>query len=291
MFKSKIVLNFIRISTVSAFCSSLLLIAGNVYADALWYALESGSKVVLANGYTTELTGRIALLGCGGEPVDTKTSKRPYIFHAIKFDNAPEELEPQIQDTKSSHVPLFGGSGVGVISHPVMTAQRDGKVNQFEWNLQHKLEQDYGSEAVVYGRKLMIDSKKDSKLTFHDQQQFCPDTIKLSLVLKDSHITYQSEVTTSPTGEQVNIARPKSALKEEVVGNLTIIATAIPGSEEKVASRIAERPIAIDDAGHRNSVQQGDASNGPMTQPAQNKGYRVRQKAILNVQPNSQVDK
>ncbi len=291
MFNSKTTSTFTRISTVSAFCSSLLLLAGNAYADALWYALESGSKVELANGSTTELTGRIALQGCGGEPADTKASKRPYVFHAIKFDNAPEELEPQIHDRKSAHVPLFGGPGVGVFSQPAMTAQSDGKVSSFEWYIQHKLEQDYGSEAMVFDRKLMIDSKQGNKISFIDQNRYCPDTMQLSLVINDYHTTYKAELKATSTGEQIYAARPTGSQKVEPVGKITIFATAIPGSEEKITSRIAERPIAINDSGIRNSVHQSVEPNVPVTQPAQNKKYRIRQKAILNSQPNSSFDK
>ena len=291
MFKSKTIKHLFRISTASAICGSMLLLTGNVHADALWYSLESGSKVELSNGVTTELTGRIALLGCGSDPVDTKSSKRPYIFHAIKFDNAPEELESQIHDPKSAKVPLFGGSGVGVLSHPSMMAQRDGTISHFEWFLQHKLEQDYGNEALILRRRLTIDHKKDSKVSFHDQQQYCPDAIKLSLVLNDTHAAFEPEFTTSPSGEQVVNARPKGAWNEEILGNVTLIATAIPGSEEKVKSRIAERPLAVDIPRKHNSVQQGNAPNAPMIQSSPTKNYRIRPKAILNTQPSRQVDK
>jgi len=269
----------------------MLFLAGNVHADALWYALENGSKVELTNGSATELTGRIALLGCGNDQVvDTKSSKRPFPFHAVKFDNTPDVLEAQIHDPQSAEIHLFGGPGVGVSHRPSMIAQRDGKVDNFEWYLQQKLEQDYGNEALIFRRKLELDKKKDNKISFHDQQQACPDTVKLSLVIKDTYATYKSKLITTSTGEQIMTADPEGRWKEETVGSVTLIATAIPGSEEKVHSRFVERTIYVDKLEKPRPIPQDNATNATLTQPAPVKSQRIRPRIKLNSQPNSKIE-
>lgn len=278
-----------RLAGSLAFFGVMFFLAINVQADALWYTLESGSKVELVNGASTELTGRVALLGCGGnEQADTNASKRPYPFHAIKFDNTPDALESQIHGPKDGNIPLFGGPGVGVAGRASMIARSDGKVTNFDWFLQHKLEQDYGNEALIYTRRLMLDSKEDSRISFRDQQQACPDTIKLSLVIKDTHATYTPEVKVSPSGEQEVTARPKGDWKEETIGTVTIIATAIPGSEEKVRSKYVERPLYVEKPEKPPVTSQVEAPDATVSQPIPVKARPVRPKMMLRVQPKSQ---
>jgi len=275
-----------RISAVSAvFSISMLFLTGNVQADALWYALESGSKVELPNGSNTELTGRIALLGCGNERLDTKSSKRRYPFHAVKFYNTPEVLAAHVYDPKSAEIPLFGGPGVGVQHRPLMTTEHEGKVTDFTWFLQHKLEQDYGTEALIFNRLLALDENQDSRISFRDETQICPDTISLSLVIKDTKDTYKAVLKTSPSGEQITTASPKGDRKEEIVGRVTIIATAIPGSEEIIKSRFLESPVHVDQSEKSLSTPQDDATNATQTQPASIKDNRIRPKKLLKVQP------
>lgn len=204
-------------------------ITGHAHADALWYVLENGSKVDLTNGVSVDLTGRIALAECGGNKKGTKIGLPIY---AARFDNLPDTLEPHVNDS-NRRISLFGGTGsVDVSGVPVLIANREGKVLSIDWVLQHQLEQDYGNEAIIFDRLLQLDHKKKSSLSFQDGQS-CPDKIELHAVARDIWSTYKPRLTTSAMGVQ-SVETITSFSKEETIGHITIIATAIPNSEEKI---------------------------------------------------------
>lgn len=211
----------------------VVFIAGHAHADALWYALENGSKVEFTSGDSVNLTGRIALAECGGKRANTKGRKVLVPIYALQIDNLPEALQPRINDS-NNRITLFGGTGgVEVSGKPGLIANVDGSVFSFDWFLQQQLEQDYGDEAVIFGRLLQLEGKPKSSLSFQDEQQACPDSIELHLVAKDTRSTNKPQTMTSAAGVQ-HTETVTSSFKEEVIGYVTIIATAIPGSEEKI---------------------------------------------------------
>ena len=229
----------------SVFCAIPLLWAGQAFADALWYALEEGSKLELANGTSSDLTGRIALMGCGGSRDGSKPAERnAYLFYAMKLDNTPEELQNQLNG--NSRIGLFGGSGEEVSGkHGSMVIRQDGTLKNFQWWLRHKLEHDNGSEAETYRRNLIRDSKTESRISFRSDTEPCPEKMELHLRVNDSWSSFKPDLRTSSTGEQKTFPRPAGS-RQETIGKLTLIASAIPGSEEKITENISERPFAAE---------------------------------------------
>lgn len=215
-------------------------IAGHAHADALWYALENGSKVDFINGDSINLTGRIALAECGEKKVNMKGTRIFLPIYDVQIDNLPDALQPHINDL-NSRVTLFGGTGsVEVSGKPALIANLDGKVFSFDWFLQQQLEQDYGNEAVIFNRLLQLEGKSKSSLSFQDEQQTCPDSIELHLVTKDTRSTYKPHIATSASGVQTT-ETVTSSHTEEVIGHVSIIAKAISGSEEKINDRVYKR--------------------------------------------------
>lgn len=219
-----------------AVCSCILVSTGSSFADVLWYALEDGSRVEFSRGGGMELTGRIGIMGCGeAASNDSMPLKRAgYLLYALELDRSPEELKSQL--TGYSTIPLFGGPGDEVSGgFGSMVIHDDGKLKTFQWWLRHQLEHDYGSEATVYHRNLVNDDTGivRSNLKFRDERAICPEILELYLSINDLWTSYRPEPTYSLSGEQTISARHVSS-RNELVGRVSLIATAIPGSEEKI---------------------------------------------------------
>jgi hypothetical protein len=218
----------------------VMLLAGHAHADALWYALESGSKVDLTTGGSVNLTGRIALAMCGGKNPNSKGTRILYPIYSVQIDNLPEILVTHISDS-NKHIALFGGAGeVDVSGKLSMIAYRNEKLFSVDWVIQQQLEQDSGNEAMVYNRMLQLDRKQQSRVLSQDNQQACPDKIELHMLAKDIWRTFKPQQMTSSTGEQ-HTETVTSSYKEEVIANVTIVATAIPSSLEKIDESVYKR--------------------------------------------------
>lgn len=208
-------------------------VAGHARGDAHWYALENSSKVDMATGSTANLTGRIAIAGCGDVKANIKGTKIFISIYSVNFDTLPEILQTHINDS-NKHIALFDGTGgVDVSGDFSMIAYRDGKLFSVDWVIQHQLNHDYGTEAVVYNRMLQLDSTQQSIISSQDDQQTCPDSIELHLVAKDIWRTYVPRVTTTAAGAH-RTETVTTSYKEEVIGHVTVIARAIPNSTEKI---------------------------------------------------------
>lgn len=202
-------------------------------SDVLWYSLESGSELVLTSEAGIGLTGRIGLNDCGEDsPIETNTKTSSYPIYGFKLDNMPEAVQPHLNSGHNA-IPLFGGPGVEVTGNPTMSALRDGRMLDFKWFLQQSLENDYGNEAVVFTRQLMLNDKRKSTISFHGKHQICPDNLELHLQIKDKRTTYKPDLVTSFDGRQINGPIAKES-KEDIVGYVTIMATAISDSLEKI---------------------------------------------------------
>ncbi len=222
-----------------ALATFILLFSAQARADALWYALESGSKVDLVTGGTVYLTGKIALALCGGKSSPVRGVKVLYPIYSVRIDNLPEIFETRIDDS-NRHLTLFGGSGgVEVSGKLSIIAYRDGKIHSVDWVVQQQLQQDGTAEAVVFNRMLQLDGQK-SIVSSQDAQQACPDSIELHLVAKDVRRTFSPHQVSASTGEQ-HTETVTSSSQEEAVGAVTIIATAIPGSLEKIDEKVYKR--------------------------------------------------
>lgn len=200
-------------------------------ADTLWYAIDNGSQATMNNDAEVQLTGRIGVLGCGQNQSAVNALKSTYQLSSVKFDAAPEVLESNLSFFSNNEIPLFGGAGVGACGMPSLTADRDGSVHDFYWNLRQQLESENYNEAIVLLRVLSLDDKQQSTISFHNPQQSCPNTINLHLKVIDKRYVYKPELRSLPEG-QVTVSTPKE-LKETIIGYVTIVATAIPDSLEK----------------------------------------------------------
>src|SRR6266542_1146543 len=177
------------------------LIATNAHStDVLWYSIEPGSKLDMTNEVGAELGGRIAIEGCGNRPANKRLEKHP--FYAVKYDNMPEAIQPHLEKY-SNPIPLFGGPGAGTEGYPRMDAHRVGDVFNFQWHLQQKLESDWGNEAVVYTRHLVLDDKQNSTALYTDSQP-CPENFRLYLKVVDTRTTYVPAVNKYPEGDVTN---------------------------------------------------------------------------------------
>lgn len=201
-------------------------------AEVLWYTIDSGSKLDMTNEASVELSGKIGLANCNEDrQIKANETKTQYTVYAVKYDNMPEALQPQIQPGPSSL--LLYETEVAQPSYTIMTAYRDGGMYTFESYLRQELESDYGNEAVVFHRRLTLDNKQKSSVSYHDKQQVCPDAFQLQLLIKDVRTIYHPEIRTLPDGRQITVANSNEH-KDQDVGFVTIVATVIPNSLEKI---------------------------------------------------------
>ncbi|SNB45975.1 cytochrome c3 family protein [Geobacter sp. DSM 9736] len=207
----------------------ILVSTSKAHGDVLWYSLEHGSKLDMINEMSVDLTGRIGIPECGTVERNANEAKAMYPLKEVYYDNIPVAIQPHLS-ARRHEIPLFGGPGVELSATPAMDIYRNGTVSSFSWPLQQLLESDWGSEALIYRRQLVLDEAQNSFATFNGQQ--CPETIRLNLKVIDSWTTYQPEIQNLPDGQQVTVSAIKG-VRESLLGYLTIMAAVIPNSSEK----------------------------------------------------------
>jgi hypothetical protein len=272
---------------VTAALLTLIITSSAYCTDVLWYTIDSGSKLDMPNEGIVDLTGRIGLADCNeGRQIKANDSKTQYMVHAIKYDNMPEALQPQIPPGPSSL--MIYETSVGRPGYTFMTAYRDGGMHSFAAFLRQQLEGDYGSEAVVSHRELSLDYKQKSTVTYRDKLQVCPDAFTLHLLLKDVRMIYQPETRTLPDGRQITVANSNEH-KDVDVGYVTIMATAIPDSLEKIGDDVDHRLKFHKkaDAHMQELMERKAAENAARTLELRSQAEKRAQTAQQNLQPQN----
>jgi hypothetical protein len=215
------------IVAVIIFCMNFAL-AGIAAAEALWYKIESGSKVEIFGGAIIYLSGNIEIGYCGEADKATNPDRDLYPLHFFRFDNAPEELS-YVKGVSS--INLFGGPGVSMaVGHGSIHVYSDGRVNSFSFPLRYELAEERQDFATIYFRKLETDKQYVSRLHFTSDQDACPQGIEINLLIEDVWTIYKPERTTNLNGEQIVVSRGTPGQQKQSVGRVTIFATAIPDS-------------------------------------------------------------